>query len=586
MLKLPYLRRRNSCFNRPVPCPLTSKIKHPSVAPKILSFSKNYDDFSTAEAEKNFQNENISEHQSFQSKIFDQEPVVDNEIPNVIYLNQNRHVLKEEIEISPIPKLCSPNQSAFSKIFKEKIKLCNYIFDFTKPRFQLNGKQAKYTALVEINTLLSNKFEASQLTSEQQDLILQMIIKNIFDQDPFISKKKSSCIIPDFSYVESSWEQLSIIHKILQQFVLLFPEKVDISLCKKSIYLMNTPDANERDCFVTFLKNYEKTHKKKFDTIWHFLKTALTNVRYDIYTPYCVEPIISYMTILFFENISTEYSKYFTEILYTHLLPLFDKELLTIYYQKLSHFIQKIVDNDYEEQINVILFLIRHFPYMCGNKQPLFVSSIISIVEMMQWEQLSMIAEKIFVFVAMGVKSPNSKLAESVLNLLMKNNMKPIIFSNYEHAMDILYEPLKWTSAFYWNKFVKEQSSNALNTLISANVQFQKNKSVSDFLLCSELPTESCNGSLFVKKNCKRDAKEMMSIWASISRAAARNHRSIDLTKSLYKIQIEFKNEEKNEIPVIVNDKNNLNNKSASKLKDDNTVKVNLKIRNFKSNFT
>lgn len=575
-MKLPYTRRRNSWFNNPVPCPLVSKIKHPTVAPKILSFSKKYDDISINDQK----NEDQNEHQNYQSKIFEEDPVVDNEIPNVIYLSQNLHVLKEEIEITKLQKLCAPTQKNFDQIFKEKIRLCNYIFDFTQPRIQVAGKKEKLNALNELNNLLSNKSEASQLNCEQQSLLLQMIVRNVFDQEPFTSHKKLSCFVLKYNFVERAWEHLSIVHKILNNFVLLFPDKVDISLCKKAIYLMNIPDVNERESFVTFLKNYEKVNQKKFNEILHYLKNALINVRYDIYTPYCVDPIISYLTILFFENLNRQ--NYFTQILYTHLLPLFDREELSIYYNKLSQFIIQIVDNDFDEQLKVILFLIKHFPYQCGNKQPLFVSSIISIIEMMQFDNISMIAEKLFVFVSMGVKSPNSKLAESVLLLLMKANMRPIIISNYELAMDILYEPLKWSSAFYWNKIVKDQSSNALNTLISANLQFQHNKSMSDFVLGIELPTtESCTNSLLNKKCSKRDVKELASIWASISRMAAKTDRSIDLTKSLYKIQIQFKNEEK-----VDKVEKNYISKSLSKAKEDNTIKLNSKIRNFKSNFT
>ena len=606
MRKLPYTKRRNSWYIQSVPLTLTAKIKHPAVLPKIHTFSKNYDENCIVEQETSFQNDDGSNHVGFQSKIFNEEPVIDNEIPNLFCLKLNKHTLKKEINISPLPKLCPQIHPSFDKMFRDKIKMCNYIFDFTQPRIQVNGKREKCVALVEISTLLSKDTEAILLSTEHQDLLLQMVIRNIFDQHPFTTNKKINLSMLTLNYVESSWEQLSIAFKILNQFVLLFPEKVDISLCRKAIYLMNIPDINERECFVTFLKNYEKTHQQQIESIWNFLISALINVRYDIYTPFCVDPIISFMTILFFESLSSHHEYYFTKILHTHILPLFDREELSVYYIKLSNFVIQIIDNDTDEQLNVILFLIHHFPYRCGNKQPLFVSTINTIIEMIHWERLNSIAEKLFIFIAMAVKSPNKKLAESALLLLMKANMKHIITSSYKIAMDVLYEPLKWSSAFYWNKFVKDQSSTCLSSLISANLEFQHNKSLSDFLLCSDLPTAQSEHLFNGKKSVKRDSKELLSIWASISRMAAKFDRSIDLTKSLYKIQIEFKN---GHVTMNTNSPSNVNqtavpsmsksgpvlmpqkdrlciSSSCSKGKEDNVIKLNSRIRNFRSNFT
>lgn len=582
--KLTFARRKNSFNARSIPCPLVSKIKNPNVLPKLRTISKNFNDVFIPENEVNYPKEELGDNNvGFQSKIFDNEPVVDSEIPNVIYLSQNRHVVRDEINIKPLPKLCSPNKSGFDQIFKDKISLCNIIFDFTQSRGQISGKREKYVALIEINTLLSQKEEASLLSSYHQDLILEMIKKNIFEQDAFTTNEKITLMHFKLNFVERSWEQLSIVYKILHQFVLLFPQKVDISLCKKAINLMNIPDLNERESLITFLKNYSKTHPNHFDDIFHFLKSALTNARYDIYTPYCLDPIISYMMILYFESVSSYRQNYFSSILHTHLLPLFDHEYLSVYYNKLSNLVIQIIDNDYDEQINVILFLIKHFPYQCGSKQPLFVSTINSIIDSISWKPMNPIAEKLFSIIANGVKSPNSKLAESDLLLLMKQNMKPIILSNYEMAMDILYEPLKWSSAFYWNKFVKDQSSNALSTLISANLEFQRNKSMSDFLLGSELPTASSNPVLNSKSSLKKDISELASTWASIFRVAARNDRSIDLTKSLLKINVEFKSQEKNnQATPTTNDKIVCN--SLPKV-NNSPIKYNPKIRNFKSNF-
>lgn len=307
---------------------------------------------------------------------------------------------------------------------------------------------------------------------------------------------------------------------------------------------MNIPDINERENLTTFLKNYTKSHSDQFNDIWKIIKSALINVRYKIYTPYCIDPLISYITQHFFTSSASIY----LEILYTHLLPLFKHEQLFQYFTKLINFIVDLVENNPTDQIKVVQYLVRYFPHQNGSKQPLFVSALIEIIQMMNFEDLNSISTKLFHFVALTVSSLNTKLTEIVLNLLTKQNMKLIICSNYEFAMQTLYEPLKWCSSFYWDKSVREQNRSALSTLMNAKMEFQKNSAMADFILSSELPTESAHSA---RNNndvgCnKYDNKELAGIWGSISRTASKKDNSVDLTKSLYNVQVAFVRDQKN----------------------------------------
>lgn len=521
------------------PYPMLSHMKNNSALPNLKS-SGNSDGFIFEE--DRFKPEvacNVSSRCS--TKVYNGEPLVDTEFPQVISLSSNRHILKGEINIASLPPLPSPRETGFDQIFKEKIKICNYIFNFSQQQLQIKGKKQKSIALVEISNLLSEKNEASLLKNEHKDLILEMIMKNILEQDPFTSAEKIFASTVKSNFVERSWEHISLIYKVLNQFVLIFPSKCKIDLVKKGIRLMNIPDSNERENLVIFLKNYTKVHPDQFEEIWKQLESALINVRYDIYTSYCVEPIISYINYLYLSNIIKIHQSYFIQILYTHLLPLFRHERLSLYFNKLSSLINKIIENNFQDQLKVIQYLIKHFPYQCGQKQPIYVSALTSIIKTMKGQKLNPIASKLFIFIAMALKSPNSKLAESALTLLMKPNMKPIMFSNYELALENLYEPLKWSSSYYWEKTVKEQSQSALTTLLNMKLEIQKSNAMQDFILTLDSPDSQLNSD-----SKKHNNKELAKTWATFSRMAAKRYRSFDLTKSLLDIQIEFSREDKN----------------------------------------
>lgn len=531
LLRLCSAQRRNSLYVSRRPYQSILSIKETKPLPKLESLAP--------ENDKSQNNEQCNIKSRCSTKVYNGEPLIDNEMPKVQLFSSSNNILRGEVNIPTLSPLPSPNNTNFNQVFRNKIKVCNYIFNFMLPQAQINGKMEKTKALKEISALLSKESEVSLLSDQDRDLLYTMLSKNIFEQDPFRSAKNNSLTTIKLNYAESSWEHLSLAFKILNQFILLFPEKCKFDLVKKGILLMNIPDPNERDNLVLFLQNYTKVHLNQFSNIWKQIKCALTNVRYDIYTFYCVEPIITYISSQLLSNSSSFRSNYLMKILYTHLLPLFDNQNLSNYFNKLSSLIIQIIDNNYDEQLKVIQYLLKHFPIQCGQKQPLFVSMLISITSTMSSDQLNPIANKIFAFIAMSIQLPNSKLAESALSFLMKPNLKPIIYSNYEGAMEILHEPLKSASSYYWEQSIKDQSAVTLSTLTNAKLEFKQSIALSDFMSTSQLIDKQ-------QESNKVENKDLAKTWGLLARTAARRDSTIDLTKSLFQIQKQFKKEDKN----------------------------------------
>lgn len=467
-----------------------------------------------------------------ESKSNNKDPAVDVEVPKVISISANREYLVGEIEVPSLPPLPAFNDPSFDNIFKEKIKLCNILFDFDHPNVQLEGKKAKVNALIEINKILAMVSNNSSITEKQKDAIYDMITKNLFHQDPFISNEKICFSTLKQSIVEPSWEHMCHVYQALIQFLITFPERCKISLAKKLIRLMNIPDNNERENLVTLLKNYAETHPEQLENLYELLKSALVNVGTDIYTPYCVEPVLTFLKMMVRKD-------YIYQIIYTHLLPLYRHEKLYLYSSKLSNLITSIISNKPVDQINYLKYLLNHFPLQCGQKQLLFVYAINSLFNIIGKRELNQVSTKIILFFASAFRSPNSKLVESSLKIFLKPVMTSILFSNAAFAMDNLLEPLKWTSTYHWDKSIKILSSRAYTTLSNIKYEVQSNSSSKT----SRDPINEISLKNSPKETKKLDNSDLVSKWALIARSAAKKYNSIDLTNSLLEIQSKLLNE-------------------------------------------
>lgn len=520
-------KRANSLLIQKMPYPFLPSMKNIKAHPKTESFSKNYIEINMPENNNKSQNGQSCNIKSRCSTLnYNGETIINSDISKNVYISLNKHVLKGDVRIPSYPPLPSPKDESFNNLFKSKIKLCNLIFDFSQENFQINGRKQKLNALIELNSLLSKNKEAILLTFDEKCLLLEMLKKNIFEQDPFLFTEDISLHTLSSNFIEISWEHLSYIYNILIQFVNLFPEMCGIELFQKGIQLLNIPDINERNELVIFLKNYTAVHPEQFDTIWKYVKNVLTNVRFGIYTPFCINPIISYINIIFKSN----NCDYLNQILFSHLLPLFCNENLFLFSDNLTNLILRIIFDSYEIHVSVIKYLIKHFPYRSSQKQPLFMTALFSIIKITDTKYLNKYLNTLFKFIGTVLKSPNRNLTELVLQLITDSILQPIILSNNELFMKWLYDPLKWTSSFYWNQSIRNKSQNTL--IIFENVQTNSNPISNNNIL--DQTTQSQNNDLLAKK------------WSALSRIAAKNNSSIDLKELIFNIQVEFFKNENN----------------------------------------
>lgn len=162
-----------------------------------------------------------------------------------------------------------------------------------------------------------------------------MLSKNIFEQDPFISKDLTILSTLNPSIVEPSFEHVCHVYQALIQFMIFFPEKCQIDHVKNIIRLLNIPDNKERENLMTLHQDYVSAHMNQKEGIYRLLQTELANVLCGIYAPYCVKPVLSFLKMIVRKE-------HLASILYTHLLPLYCHEKLYLYSNKLTNLVVKI----------------------------------------------------------------------------------------------------------------------------------------------------------------------------------------------------------------------------------------------------
>lgn len=205
--------------------------------------------------------------------------------------------------------------------------------------------------------------------------------------------------------------------------MIFFPEKCQIDHVKNIIRLLNIPDNKERENLMTLHQDYVSACKNQKEGIYRLLETALANVLCGVCAPYCVEPVLSFLKMIVRKE-------HLASILYTHLLPLYCHEKLYLYSNKLTNLVVKIIENRQTDHLKCVEYFVNHFPLQCGSKQCLFVYALNSIFNTMIRHELDKLATKLIPFFAYAVSSPNSKLAEPSLKLLLKPVMTSVLFSN------------------------------------------------------------------------------------------------------------------------------------------------------------
>jgi len=417
------------------------EIHHLDVSPKIIS---------------SFDNRIVSRPSS---GVF--EPAADIEPPCIISISSNR-VFSSNAKFRIGPQIPSISDPSFEEIFRQKLEICSYIFDFSSPTINIEEKDIKSRSLCELVQFFEQSIEVRKISSELQSLSFQMLENNIFKQVPVfpsavLSSQYTSVII------DPSWPHLFYAFQILNRFVQLFPESphVNFDLAKRAISLTSLPDNNERLQLLAFLRSYFDNHPLDRNKLLVTIQHKLLDFIDGIIPPFCITPLLVLLAHIFTRsgrNPSPEYIK----TIKCCVFPLILSQYLPVFSQHIMQLFNTIFIPQSPLIEDFFFFIKRFFPITDSTKLNCYYDMLFFLCTKLNEEMLKAYSKKILKRIADGISSSHFKVAEFTLQIFSKSKIDEWMVNHARHTVVYLYEAAKLSSEFHWNKDVETKAQHAL----------------------------------------------------------------------------------------------------------------------------
>ena len=176
---------------------------------------------------------------------------------------RNSALLREQtvLALEQLPVLRDAPQDAHEEIFVRKLELCRVHFNFRDPSADIDGKELKRQALLELVDFISTP-EAQELLKQpgMMEEVVQTVSANIFRALP----PQADEVDPDEDepVLEVAWPHLQVVYELLLRFIVSRevtskvakrPGVIDQTFCLRLLTLFDSEDPRERDYLKTIL---------------------------------------------------------------------------------------------------------------------------------------------------------------------------------------------------------------------------------------------------------------------------------------------------------------------------------------------
>ena len=386
------------------------------------------------------------------------------EMPGVISLTSRKRYSTAS-DIPKLPVLPPISDPTFDEIFKKKVNICSYIYDFTDTTKFQEERDLKSRALCEIVQLFEQSIDVKQLKPNLQTALFLMLEKNIFQQGPFVPD-----VVLSFNYtaicVENSWPHLFYCFQILNRFSQLFPDSphLNIDTAKKAINLLSIPDNNERLQLLAFLRSYYDLHVDDRKEILAETQRKLTDYMDRQLPPYCVPPLLVLTAHIFTRN-GKNLTKEFLSYLEQTVFPIIKSPHFIIFGQ---HYLQLINSVFVEGSIATTVF----FKYLLREWNSTDPQTMVNHIDLLHYilpkvpnDVFSQYNKTIFKYFTRALLSPNIKIVLAALNIWFKPKLDQWLCDSSKIAILTMYDNMKKISESHWSKMIREKASQALSEM-------------------------------------------------------------------------------------------------------------------------
>ena len=384
---------------------------------------------------------------------------------------------KEKVQVvKELPVLSDTAVLKREALFRQKLELCNVIFDFEDPDLDVKGKEQKRETLVELAEYINSPVGQKILTEAMMPHIVETVRINLFralppptaDYDPE----------EDEPTMELTWPHMQVVYELFLRFIVstevsgkVTKKFVDQAFLRQWIELFDSEDPRERDYVKTVLHRMYG----KFMSHRSFIRKAISQVFFKyIYETGQHNGIGELLEILgsIINGFAIPLKKEHLQFLERALIPLHKPRGVATYHPQLSYCISQYVEKDPDTIVVIVKGLVRYWPWNSASKQVSYLNELEEILELCRPEQFALIQDDFAALLATCLASSHFQVAERSLYYWNSEHLCVNVFSKQcaPVLLPYVYGPLNAIAKGHWNQTVESLAQSVLKLYMEMDI--------------------------------------------------------------------------------------------------------------------
>ncbi|EPS70113.1 hypothetical protein M569_04647, partial [Genlisea aurea] len=370
--------------------------------------------------------------------------------------------------IEPLVSFREVPSSEKMNLFVSKLNLCCVVFDFTDSSKNIQEKDLKRAALLDLLEFVSQN--PSKFSEDAVSSTCRMCSVNLFRIfPPRCSVENENEDEPTF---DPAWPHLQIVYDLLLKFITspsveakVAKKYIDNFFISRIIDLFDSEDPRERDCLKAILHRIYG----KFMIHRPFIRKSISNVFYRfVFETQKHNGISELLEILgsvitgFALPLKDEHRIFLSRA----LMPLHKAKSLGVYSQQLSYCVNQFVQKEPELIQVVIAGLLRYWPATNSQKEVMFLGEMEEILEGTHVNEFRKLMVPVFRRVACCITSHHFQVAERALFLWNNNRIANLIAENRQVILPIIFPALEANAEHHWNQAVVNLTLNVKKMVV------------------------------------------------------------------------------------------------------------------------
>lgn len=361
-------------------------------------------------------------------------------------------------------------------LFRQRLRACCTVYDFSDPESQVIEKEAKRAALVDMVEYIQNN--RACLTDEVLKDIVVMVSANLFRALPPPQSQPAFWLDEEEDLVmEASWAHLQVVYEFFLRVV--SAEELEVKVARRYIThnfvlrlldLLLSEDSRERDYLKTVLhKIYGKVMplrsfiRKSVQQFFHRFLYEL-----DGAYPHGVAELLEiFGSVIHGFNVPLKDDH--IRFLQNALIPLFRARSLSSFQQPLLYCFSRFIMKENPLIQNILRGLLRFWPKTNTVKETLFLCILEELLFQTHTQHYLESLELIFKRIAACITSPHFQVAERALFFWNNLDFVKMVSENRQEVFPVLIAALHQNTRLHWSQAIHTLNYGVLKLLMEAD---------------------------------------------------------------------------------------------------------------------